>query len=490
MPPPIFYIGGFFMVVKLATFSKRENSTKQFNGTWVEKTCYLKENCSIINPSIELMRDATLINYNYAYIPDFNRYYFIDDTIIDAECIHLILRCDVLASFKTAIGSSSEYILRAASDYDGDVIDNLYPTKADCVFDIGSSVGAFDENNITYVVGILNNTSGNKVGVTKYYAMDSGELNSLITFLFGNNPNDYIDNMSTFITGMTVEFQNAIIRSLANPSQFIVESYALPYKPDVDSSETLTIGYLPSYCSGNPIKSGTLQKKVIPSTISLTLPSHPLAATRGHYLSSAPFTRYWLDLGVFGLYPLDASIAINYPSVDLSVTGDMFGNVRCTISLGAHIIDVLHANVKCNFPIAQVSYDVLGAATGVISSLATGQTSVDADDASALSGAVIGGVAKGASGILSGLKTLMPQVQRQGNQGTFLNAFTNFTSRAAFFMPVDEDNAHRGRPLCEVRQISSLSGYILVADSDIAIAGTKEENQQIKNYMNAGFYYE
>ena len=68
--------------------------------------------------------------------------------------------------------------------------------------------------------------------------------------------------------------------------------------------------------------------------------------------------------------------------------------------------------------------------------------------------------------------------------------FGNFLAVSEFLEVVDDDLAQRGRPLCQKVQISSLSGYILVSDPDIAISGTAEENDEIKSYMASGFYYE
>ena len=57
-------------------------------------------------------------------------------------------------------------------------------------------------------------------------------------------------------------------------------------------------------------------------------------------------------------------------------------------------------------------------------------------------------------------------------------------------MLVDEDNENRGRPLCKVRTINTLSGYILVTDADIEIAAMEAEQQEIRSYMEGGFFYE
>ena len=63
----------------------------------------LKQESSIIKPVI-LIEATSLVNYNYCYIPEFNRYYFITDlTIIKKNLWRVSLRVDVLMSFKDEI---------------------------------------------------------------------------------------------------------------------------------------------------------------------------------------------------------------------------------------------------------------------------------------------------------------------------------------------------------------------------------------------------
>ena len=488
------------VTVKLYTFSKRENSTAQPTGG-TSFNCTFKDPTSIIDPVILI--DATSVtSYNYAYIASFNRYYFIQDIVsVSTNLWEISLECDVLASYKSQIGSSSEYILRSASDWDGDVMDDLYPIKAETTLTVGSSssggspgsptTGTFEKTNITYIVGILNNTTTDKFGAVKYYAMTPTELGNLMSYLLGGtiSGHDILTDTDTFINQLSTEIQNGIARSLSNPTQYIVESYALPYAPDQGSQETVTIGWWPSPLTGNPLVKGTNDNYTYAiNSGDLDLPSHPQAATRGHYLSTSPYLRYWLYLGIFGFYPLDTLKAIDSTKIHYSIYGDMFGNVKCQLSLGGAIIDTLSANVKNNFPIGQVSMDALGGASAMLSTVVpTSASAASADEARAASAS---GLIKGASGILSAAGAMLPQARVSGSAGTFTDVFQPFISYAETHEVVDDDLAQRGRPLCKVKQISSLSGYILVSDPDIAISGTAEENSRIKTYMANGFYYE
>ena len=61
---------------------------------------------------------------------------------------------------------------------------------------------------------------------------------------------------------------------------------------------------------------------------------------------------------------------------------------------------------------------------------------------------------------------------------------------ARFKILVDDNNDDHGRPLCQRVLISSIPGYIMVDDPDIALAATAEEIDSVKSYMKNGFFYE
>ena len=54
----------------------------------------------------------------------------------------------------------------------------------------------------------------------------------------------------------------------------------------------------------------------------------------------------------------------------------------------------------------------------------------------------------------------------------------------------DEDVTRYGRPLCEVCQIDTLSGYILCATGDVKSNAIKAERELISAFLTGGFYYE
>ena len=74
-----------------------------FNGA-------LRDNSSVIKPTILIQTDP--LDYNYAYIPEFGRYYFINNVVAMRNKAFIIdLKCDVLMSYADEI-----YNLRALID--------------------------------------------------------------------------------------------------------------------------------------------------------------------------------------------------------------------------------------------------------------------------------------------------------------------------------------------------------------------------------------
>lgn len=93
------------------TESERNRLTKTLTSP-SNITGALKSNCNIVNPVITLKYDSGLNKYNYCYIPEFGRYYYIEGMNYINNTIELSLHCDVLMSFKDDIKRSKATITR------------------------------------------------------------------------------------------------------------------------------------------------------------------------------------------------------------------------------------------------------------------------------------------------------------------------------------------------------------------------------------------
>ena len=84
-------------------------------------SCTLKDTTSVLNPVLILKTSDPVYNYNYLYIQEFGRYYFINDIrSVNNNVWEISAHVDVLETYSTAILANSAVIKRQASQY------NLY----------------------------------------------------------------------------------------------------------------------------------------------------------------------------------------------------------------------------------------------------------------------------------------------------------------------------------------------------------------------------
>lgn len=90
----------------------------------------LRADCDIMNPSVMIEASAdTVCGYNYAYIPEFGRYYFIQNVNAYRTGLSIItMSVDVLYTYKEAILNSNAVVCRSSRT--GDAIHELPDDRA------------------------------------------------------------------------------------------------------------------------------------------------------------------------------------------------------------------------------------------------------------------------------------------------------------------------------------------------------------------------
>lgn len=119
------------MVINLYTnFSPKKKIGKSL--TLVKAmTGTLREECDMINPSV-LIENAGVIHANYAYIPDFSRYYFITKiTSVRNGLWRVDMHVDVRESFADEIKNNIALVERASGYYNLYLPDNMMPLTQD-----------------------------------------------------------------------------------------------------------------------------------------------------------------------------------------------------------------------------------------------------------------------------------------------------------------------------------------------------------------------
>ena len=503
------------MQVRFYAYRKRINSTKIPTQKDEEgqlsffAECVLKDRTSVIAPQITLIFPQGLMSpssYNYAYIPAFNRYYFVTDITFVQNRVVYTLACDVLASYWETLKETTQYILRSASAGDLSVVDSLYPVTSE-ITSGGANVDGWSLPNLTsgyYVLGIVNNET-NAVGGISYYVMTNSQFAGLRRALLTD-----FSYMGIKDTEISAELQRAII----NPFQYIVSCRWFPEAPPISGAvNKITIcGWEFSGGTASLLAAGGIITKAI--TVS-NIAKHPQAG-RGRWLTLAPYSNYYLYYPPFGVIQLDPAKIVN-SSIGISIRIDCVSGIgNITVSSGENLLYYAECQIGVDIQLSQVSYfggvisdveNVIGAATsgaqmgmsGLGGNLALGAMGAGAG---ALLGAVQTNAFKGAmTGIASGETTFAGigtaanaangQLSVQGNNGNLSSYNIQPHIFWRFSHVVNSDNEDLGTPCCKKFKLSALSGFTTIMRPDIdTVLATQPEIAALMQYLTSGFFIE
>lgn len=457
------------MQVILYTFSKRENSTKRPSDAGTPYTGNLLDSCSILNPSIGFNFGGTGNGpgaYNYAYIPEWNRFYWIDAWTWNPGLWIASMTVDALATWRDDIGASTQYVVRSSARFNGDIVDALYPATGD------NTTTQNEEYfwrifNFTYVVGIIGKSAGLGAtsGAVNYYAMTRQQFVDFSNFLMGD---------TSYLGGDFGDLTIDALKVQYNPFQYVVSVKLFPQAIGGTDVSEIPIGWWNITCNAKLITSSEVTALAI-----IPIDQHP-QISRGAYVNSNAGTHRTLFHPAFGAVELDCDNLVNASQIVLEMTIDTItGAGYCDVYKRDLNNDNLLCSVNCSIgvdiQIAQIGTDNVSMATNAIGAIA-----------SVLTGDFVGA----AQGIGNAALSAIPQMQTKGSTGSFLTIGMPVRIINVFRIFADEDNEDRGKPLCERVQISTVPGYAVVADADISIPATAEENRAVKSYMEGGFFYE
>lgn len=465
------------MNIAFYNFAKKENSTAQPTGSGTVVACNIKTPSSVEEMTVETA-SASVPSYNYAYIGDFSRYYYVTDIAYNRGIWEVSLKCDVMASFKSDIGSTSMYFERSSAQKNGNLVDKFYPVTAAATRSTTTlavaSTGMWTTG--TYIVTALDGSVN--TGCTSY---------AFSAFGFGQ----FIQSLMVTGTDMQESIWDAITQSIKvtnyEPLKYIGAVYWFPYPNFVPGAgATVT-----SIQLGNFTATGFTANMIDGSatntiTHTVTLPAHPQASTRGSFCNLSPYSDYSVDLGPFGHIELDSTACAKATSFTINIRLDPFtGKARALIK--TNLGDVL-ANISTQWGVpvllssgSNVNLGGVGqAATGLVSSVAA-----------ALTGNVVG-ASHGLSSSIAGIADIAKgTVSTVGSAGAMVDFQHDMEFNARFFTIADDDNTNNGRPYCAISTPATLTGYMMAQKGLVtSTAATNPELAMINRYMEEGFYYE
>ena len=476
------------MNVEFFNFSKKRNSTKQpTDGSGITyNNVQLKDDTSIFSPvilvavsSMPVATVAPVNTFTYCHIPKFNRYYFVEDWIYTHGIWEGHLSIDVLASHKTEIGASSAYVVRSASTKDGSIIDTLYPATSNITMTTGQKLMNFQSG--FYVIGLISNSSTVSEGAISYYSVSAQQMANIKSYLMSNT---FLQDNNLYTNP---DISPDLLKALYNPYQYIVSCKFYPFsRPTGTEVNGINFGWwtLPYQATRMP-EGGNI---VVTASDAYTVPAHPQAAARGSYLNHAPYSELTVYHPLIGTIPLDmarinAGDVINILIQAETITGQGYIIIRSTRNNQQYILYQGMTQIAIDIPLAQMNIDTINVAR-------TAVNTVGNIVSSAMSLNVGGVISAAGNGVLDALQCTAPVLQSGGTPGNR----ASFAETAKFIMiqrsVAPDDNADRGRPLCQVKTINTLSGYIKCADAHFASPCLAAEREQIENLMDSGFFYE
>ena len=239
---------------------------------------------------------------------------------------------------------------------------------------------------------------------------------------------------------------------------------------------------------------------------------HPQRFDRGVYLDHIPFVDRMLYYPPFGSIPINDDSIIGGDFIRLELNVDMIlGEATLTVyhdrPLGNDsynnmgVIARVSAPVGVPIQLAQTSIDVEGSVNAAGVNFA-GSTIKSFESSMQRNGSDIGGL------LLSGIDTIIAtpgnaisaigdaasnpvgQLSTSGTNGSIAQYTVPPYFVQKWKIVADDDNAQKGSPLCRVKQINTLSGFLMVDSPDVSIACMEPERQQIAAFMSGGFFYE
>lgn len=503
--------------VKFALVTKKQNSTLQpAEGDYLnlmQYECVLKDGCDILMPVIKIVAsDAKFspIVANYCYIPTFNRYYYVTWRY-ESRAWWAYLTVDVLASWKSTIGQSTQYILRAQNARDGTITDTQYPITAgiNYIRDLWNWDFAKKPEDGWYIVGIIS-ASPTSQGNSTYYVFNVAQFNLFRSKLFS-------DVSYLGISDISAELQKALV----NPLQYVSSCKWSPVKPPVSATNYtyIRIGYWELTGFDCQVLSDQAYSTI---THTFTVPQHPQSAIRGNWLNLSPYTEHTLFLPTVGAISIEPS-TLTSTKLLLQLSIDFVTGKCETILYTYQTVNDFETTFKiysatqsilCDIAISQLTQTLskegailtaggaafasLGMAAGQMGGnsnpyLQSGSASVNAwgavhqfqhsfvDPANA--GAHAPNIANAA---LTAGRTL-------GTFGTSESVYQfrqNPVLVSRFARVADESLSKYGAPVMANWVISQLGGYILCGSPTLSGPFTAEEHALILAYMSGGFYYE
>ena len=463
-------------------FVKRKNSTLQpliALATMVTDV-HLKEGTSIEKPVFQLTGNLFTANYVRA----FDHFYFVDDiTSVRNNLVEISCSMDVLATYKSDIGSYTALIERSDSFYDISYPDPAVSMKNKIYTSYAQADPSLYDDSGYFILSVVNNV-GSGTGFTSNYIVEKADLQRVAKFVNTDWGSAAADLLAWF-KATFLKTANSIIDCIWLPIKSIT---GLSY-----TYEKMVIGVTPMDDNDGDIFGGKMTGVcVLSNTCSVTIPHY--YSTAGDFRRCAPYTVGKIFIPGYGyadFNPLDFE-----PSGTIKITTYIDVSTGDTVVYLSNNDDVLVStytfNIGVSCPVGHVGANVTETIGGVLSTASNialfnkatpGSVGASiADYASAASMVNTIASAAGATASYSGRKA--GRAMWANNNKYAISIFAHDTQA------LNSMGTSSGRPYMTSGTINTCSGYVKCINASVPIAGMSTEKDEVNTFLNSGFYYE
>ena len=465
------------MDVKFYHHNKRNNSTKLPTGGETI-SCILKDECSIITPILEL-KLASRPNYNYAYIEDFGRYYYVSDWNYYKGIWTCSLKVDVLTSWRTQILDTKAFVEYSSSNYDKSITDNRMNVSEHKIYENWQEPeeNSWFSANGCYILSIISTDANGYNGACAVYALTQEQL---AQFSANITAQDFLD-------GVWEGIKNAF----NNPFDAIVSCRWIPfdYSSLNGSEKEIVIVYAESGVYGKLLNSNFMSRSFGTAI--------PFRTITPDFTDLPPFVTGVLYLPFIGTVPLDLSAfyPANYLYINMKcdvVTGDLVYTISPSATF---FISTYSGNCATQIPLSNNMVDSLGMAastSGIIGGLATTIAGIIKKDPKLLTKG-LGAVGLGSYGTARSAEV---HTQTNGSLSSRIGAHVQRTIELALIKNVTLDNYGENRkeiiglPCFTTNRLGTLTGYCQCSGASVSAPASDGELETINAIINNGFYIE
>lgn len=504
----------------LYSIQKRINSTKrpaEQTGRRVEIT--LKDDTSLLKPVIKLLwnggttqgANGNPTNFNYIEMPGFRaewgdgtaigsygpRWYWITGWTYSERQWVASCEIDVLGTWKLGIGVSEKYVLRSATQFDGTIPDNFYFPRASVTMSTypanpAGQPGKIFERKLQYgfyIVGITGQGNTYSTGGIGYLIYTPSAFASLLNAAYTGASGLWPNSLSSNDFGTALAEYGAYLQeSMTNPYQYINSVMWVPFDPRGQGAGTVPtfLGYINTGVQGYQMTESTYSV-----LFKYNLPQDYLYDDNVWKLLP-PYRRVELQIPMFGNFDIEPMKLLYANEIRCNCTVDLASGKA---TLEAFSFDTQRAQrVAILFRTTGevgIQIPISGAMVDVAQGLSTAVNGASNAVTSLLTGNIAGAV----SGIVSAAESFIPTVVGGGSMSGNLSMldWDLYPSQVVIYdyAPIDQDPTEFGRPLCKLKKLNLLSGFIMLKDGEFKnLSAFPEELEQIRKYTEGGFFYE